>query len=455
MGLIMKSNPANRKFGPILFSGLLVMSSFLFPPHHVGASPESCNARSESWIVNDLGRPYNVSSSDTSYGLYDLAAGDGDRDGESEVYVNSNYNAHVYRYSADNNSWVADDIGRLLEDSHGTNIIIGDADDDGYDEVYAGTTINGANNYIFQLNKGKDGWEKDLLGSTGNTSNGYAIGDGNNDNRNELFSSDVDGHVYMYCKTQTWNCQDVGNGSEYQKDHAIMRGIAVGDGDNDGRNEVYVSNHDGLTFRVEYAGYGWNWTEIGIQKNTVRSDLALGDADNDGEKEICVVAVGSNSSTIMYKWNSSSESWDGVVMAGYLPGYGVGDHRIIIGDGNGDGENEVFTSRGNYLYRLSFINGTWTSAYLGSANSGINALAIGSIAGDPNQKEIYAACRDGHLYQFYTDVSPPANPQVRSDTHPVPGTWYNQGRVRMLWDLPPFDISGIKGYSIMWDTSPT
>ncbi|MBM4248904.1 MAG: hypothetical protein FJ149_05635 [Euryarchaeota archaeon] len=452
MGLIMQGNPPIGKFGPILFSGLLVMSGFLVIPHQIGAKPESCNARSESWIINDLGRP---SPDIDVFGLDDLTIGDLDCDGASEIYVNCWSDAHVYRFVGRNNSWEVDDIGQLLANSRGNSIEIGDADDDGHDELYAGAYLTRDRNYVYQLRKGEAGWEKDLLGATGNTSNGFAIGDGNNDDRNELFSSDVDSHVYMFYKAQTWNCQDIGNGSEYQSDYAIMRGIAVGDGDNDGKNEVYASNNDGLTFRAEYSGYGWNWTEIDRHKNTALSDLALGDADNDGKDEICVLTVGTNTSTIMYKWNCSSKSWDGVVMTGYLPSYGTGDYRICIGDGNGNGWNEVYVSMGYYLYQLSFINGTWMSTYLGSANAGIMSLATGSAAGDPNQKEIYAACNDGHLYQFYNDVFPPANPSVRSDTHPVPGTWYNQGRVRMLWDLPPFDISGIKGYSIMWDTSPT
>ncbi len=444
----MMKNPANGYFFSIMLTGLLLFNGVLVIPPKVSAN-------SEVWVINDLGRAYNISSSDNGgYGLVGLAIGDVDRDNASELYVNANYNGHVYEYSASNNSWNKDDLGQLLEDSHGYSLLVGDADDDGYDEVYAGTFSYALSNYIYQLSNVNGSWRKECLGPTGNCSNMLAIGDGNNDDRNELFSSDHDTHVYMYSKALTWNCQDVGSGSP-SDNYYTMISVAVGDGDYDGSMEIYCSNSKGTIYQAKYNGYNWTWNVINHRDGTVSCQIAMGDGDNDGKNEIYAHSAGGWSAAYLLRFNNISKSWDSTLMADDLASYGTGNDPIYIGDGNNDGKNETYFALGNYLHQMSWVNGTWTSTFLGAANDGINSLAIGSVAGDPNQKEIYAACRDGHLYQFYTDVSPPANPTVRSDTHPVPGTWYNQGRVHMLWDLPPYDISGIKGYSIMWDKSPT
>ncbi|UCE20026.1 MAG: M28 family peptidase [Gemmatimonadota bacterium] len=56
-------------------------------------------------------------------------------------------------------------------------------------------------------------------------------------------------------------------------------------------------------------------------------------------------------------------------------------------------------------------------------------------------------------WQFYKDTSPPSAPLLSSPTHPDEEDWYSAVDVLFQWE-EPYDLSGVIGYSYVFDQSP-
>jgi phosphodiesterase/alkaline phosphatase D-like protein/ribosomal protein S27E len=177
--------------------------------------------------------------------------------------------------------------------------------------------------------------------------------------------------------------------------------------------------------------------------------VVVGDADNDGNNE--VYGCGYDGTCWMYRYNASTALWNIIPLAqaSAFP------HDTCIGDADSDGRNALYVD-GFGLSAISLDNATglWGMSPVSSGNTSMGAMAIGSGTDDLRQTELYASTYDAHLYQFYIDRTPPPNPAVWSDTHPDHEKWYTSNIVHMLWNDTGFDISGIDGYSILWDNSP-
>jgi predicted RNA-binding Zn-ribbon protein involved in translation (DUF1610 family) len=314
---------------------------------------------------------------------------------------------------------------------------------------------------VYELYYDGSGWHQDEVGATGSAGNAIVIGDGNNDSRTELFSADSDGHIYMYSRSgNSWNAQDIGNStSSSVQSPNPMDDVAVGDGDSDGQPEVYGSAADGSVFRFAYTGSSWTMTTVGYgESGKSGSDmeaLAVADADGDGRNEV-YGASWPEGRIYMFRFSAVDQKWERTALV--TLGSGVHALSLAAGDGNSDGTDELYAgTSNNQVYKIFYDNATggWRSASVGSGNGAMAGLAVGSAAGDPSQKEVYAACQDGHAYQFVVDRTPPANPTVTSDTHPVPGTWYTANIVHVMWKDAGGDISGFDGYSYSWDNSPS
>ncbi|MGQ9582998.1 MAG: FG-GAP-like repeat-containing protein [Thermoplasmatota archaeon] len=286
------------------------------------------------------------------------------------------------------------------------------------------------------------------------------MGDGNNDSRREVFSCGSDGHIYVYYWSNGWNSQDLGNATPPPGQSAVsMDGLAVGDGDNDGHPEVYGSAADGRVYMFSYTGYSWVRTDVGqgdsSPQGSSMASIVTGDADGDGSSEL-YGASWANATIYMFKYDRASASWSRTPLVSL--GNMVNALSLALGDADADGREELFVgASNNQVYRV-FLDqalGRWASASIGSGNGPVNDVAFGSAAGDPSSGEVYAACQDGHGYQFVLDLLPPPNPIVWSDSHPEPSRWYAASVVHVLWNDSDEDLSGIDGYSISWDSDPS
>jgi predicted RNA-binding Zn-ribbon protein involved in translation (DUF1610 family) len=414
----------------------------------------------DSWVKTDMGMPFDKGH------LTAVAAGDGDRDGSPEVYFAGGQNGGLFQftYYPEKGAWGFESLaqGGFVA----TAVVVGDGDDSGNTEVY----VMGMSREpprmraaMFQFYQTGKGWERVLVGTSGSSGNDMALGDGNNDSRTELFSADSDGHIYSYSSSgNSWNVLDVGNSTPGPRGEIVpMVAVAVGDGDNDGWPEVYGASGDGSVYRFASGGFGWSMTMV-YQGTLVPGPLpmmdspsiVIGDADGDGRNELYSTSS-SDGSVYSFRHDAANASWARTKLGSL--GSAVHPTSLDIGDGNTDGKAELFTGTGNnQVYMISYDAeyGVWHSAAVGSGNGPMNDVTVASATGNAGQKEVYAACQDGHAYQFVVDRTPPNNPVVKSDTHPVPGTWYSASIVHVLWADVGNDVSGIDGYSYSWDQSP-
>jgi hypothetical protein len=417
-------------------------------------------AAADYWFKTDMGKGYDAIGSG---GLYGVALGDGDRDGNIEVYASCYDNGHIYEYRRDNLKWTVKDLGVLQSGRYprADAILVGDGDDDGRTEVYASGLLYTTSTYVnsvYQLVNGTGGWTKTDIGQSGGWGMDIGMGDGNRDGRTELYSADADGHIYQYSKGNAWNIQDIGGSPPfyYNKNwfNPYMKGVKVGDADNDGRVEVYGAATDNHAYRFNYTGSGWERTDLGAGENSTFPlygllGLCIGDADNDGKNEVYASSY-LNATIWRFRYDEGAGSWNVSRVIALVSNANAND--ICIGDGNSDGRNELYVGTSNkQLYEVRLDGGSWKNASVGSGNGAINGVAVGPVTADTQVLQLFAASGDGHCYEYYQDRVPPANPVVWSDSHPLPGTWYNDRRVHVQWTQPGFDFSGIDGYSAVWD----
>ncbi|MGQ9583637.1 MAG: fibronectin type III domain-containing protein, partial [Thermoplasmatota archaeon] len=448
----------------VLLAATLLLSALAF------LSPLALAA--DYWVKVDMGRPY---SGQIGSGLWGIDVGDGDRDGGTEVYAACAQNGFVYRYNYTSGNWSYSEVGVIARsnEARAFALVVGDGDDDGKNEIYVSGRYRDYFwqswvNRMFQFSYNGSAWSRVDMGGAGTGYiTGADTGDGNNDSRQEVFCSNTDGHMYMYSRGNDWNLQDMGNATRYylnsQWNTPVMRGVAVGDGDNDGYKEVYGAASDQQVYQFVYTGSGWTVREMGRGEDDGTDNawaegmyaVAVGDADGDGKNEVYSASF-INATIYMYRYNSSSSKWSLSKLVAL--GASINALHLTIGDGNMDGTDELYAACSNkQVYQILYDSSgaKWVSSSVGSGDGAMRSVAIGSATGDAGLREVYAASGDGHAYQFYADKVPPANPTVWSDTHPSPSTWYTSSNVRVLWKDVGKDISGIDGYSYLWDGSPS
>ncbi|MBM4249663.1 MAG: hypothetical protein FJ149_09590 [Euryarchaeota archaeon] len=419
-------------------------------------------AAAAGWTKTDMGMPYSPLG---SYGMMGIAVGNGDGVNGTDIFTICGDNARIYMYRYEAGKWVTTDVVQLIRGSsvYANAILIGDGDDDGNDEVYATATNYSSFPYqgrLFQVQNGTNGWKRTDCGATGYWCYDLASGDGNRDSSKEVYSADYDGHIYEYSKGQTWNSQDIGSspgfvygGYTYS---TRMNGVAVGDGDNDGKLEVYGASSDNHIYMFTYSGSAWSRTDMGTGETPQywyygMQKLVVGDGDNDGKNEVYGASY-FNGTIWRYKWDTSTSKW-GITKLASL-GTGITANDICIGDGNSDGKNEIYVGTSNrQVYEVRLNSGNWEYSAVGSGNGAITGVGTGTVTEDTSVLEVFASSGDGHAYEFYNDAVPPANPYVWSDTHPDQGTWYAKSKVHVMWKDVGYDRSGIDGYSVDWDKS--
>ncbi len=326
----------------------------------------------------------NWNKTDIGSGGYQImtgvAIGDGNNDGELEVYAACR-DDHLYQFKWNGASWDKTDLGFGGNDMYG--VAVGDGNNDGELEVYG--PCRDYHLYQFKWN-GAD-WDKTDLGSGGNFMYGAAVGDGNNDGILEVYGACRDCHLYQFSwNGSNWNKMDIGSAGSY------MTGVVVGDGNNDGELELYCAScYDNKIYQFYWNGSSWDKTDIGSGGHAMEG-VEVGDGNNDGDLEVYGACYDNH--LYQFKWNGSS--WDTTDL-----GSG-GDYMfgVEVGDGNNDGDLEVYGSNwDNHIYQFSWNGNSWDKTDLGSGGSNMNKSVVGDGNND-GDLEVYGACYDYHIYQF-------------------------------------------------------
>jgi hypothetical protein len=323
--------------------------------------------------------------------VWDVAVGDGNNNGDNEVYTASNY-IHQFRYSG---SWSRTTVGdagwRGLR-----GVAVGDGDNDGENEVYGA----GKDCHIYQFKYSGGTWTKTDLGASSHENpythacdmHDVVVGDGDNDGENEVYGGSADLYLYQFKYSgSSWTKTELGNGGHEMDD------LVVGDGNNDGDNEVYGANWDNHVYQFKYSGSSWTKTDLGTSNAAGLSGVSVGDGNNDGDNEVYISSTGLD---YIYQFKFSGSTWIRTSLGGSGM-WGVG-----VGDGNNDGQNEVYGGCTNdHMYKFKYINGSWTKTDMGGGDDLMNGGIVGDGDND-GKNEVYGSITTtSKVYQFKAGLS--------------------------------------------------
>ena len=344
-----------------------------------------------------------------------LGVGDGNNDGNLEVYGAGNH-SHIYQFKWDGLSWTKTDVG-----SGGAttgSVVIGDGNNDGDLEVYGSCS----DFHIYQFKWNGANWTKTDVGSGGSFMHRVAVGDGNNDGDLEVYGVNQDHHIYQFkWNGISWTKTDLGSGGDG------MYGLAVGDGNNDGDLEVYGANDDFHMYQFKWNGISWEKTDVGSGPSYI-NDASVGDGNNDGDLE--VYGTCSDFHIYQFKWNGIS--WEKTDV-------GSGDNqmwKLVVGDGNNDGDLEVYgVNDDHHLYQFKWNGTNWEKTDVGSGANSLEGIAVGDGNHDGGL-EVYGAGWDKKVDQFKvnSDTTPPSD---ITDFSASTGTF--PGEIDLSWTAPGDD----------------
>jgi hypothetical protein len=275
-----------------------------------------------------------------------LAVGDLDKDGKREIITidHQPLSRHMKVYVFEN---VGDDSFQLVWNSgdaflgkDGASVFVGDADSDGLSEIIIGTGWGHANNgkiYVYENtgdNTYEEAWNSGI--TLYDTVYPGAVGDLDKDGKKEIIvgSGDMDRQTHVFENTGdnsyalVW---DSGNSIGRQ-----MR-VNIGDGDNDGKEEIIAASVDKTVHVFENKGdniYQLVWRSP-VMPNVVHW-AHIGDQDNDGQREIITACQDRK----VYLFENTGDdayerAWDSGDVLRDIPG------QVTPGDADNDGKGEI------------------------------------------------------------------------------------------------------------------
>jgi flagellin-like protein len=281
---------------------------------------------------NKTGKWVETNISDEPNGVFSVAVGDANNDGKNEVVIGMDSTTNEVRmYENKTGKWIETNISDVS--TQVLYVAVGDANNDGKNEVVIGIlsepTINELRMYENKTGK----WVETNISDTPNDVNSIAIGDANNDGKNEtvvgIYSGPTTNEVRMYeNKTGGWIETNISDTP------ASVYSVAIGDANNDGLNDVVIAAYTTTGVRM-YENKTGKWVETNISDISEVDAIAVGDANNDGNKEI-VVGVDSTTNRVRMYENKTGK-WVETNISD------VPDDvwSVVIGDMDNDGSNEI------------------------------------------------------------------------------------------------------------------
>jgi len=416
--------------------------------------------RSGGWIETNISGVLSV--------VHSVAIGDANNDGSNDLVIGTqnitsgNKLNEVRMYENKTGKWVETNISD--EDNTVNSVAIGDANNDGSNDVIVGMASITNEVRMYENKSGK--WVETNISDILNETMSIDVGDANNDGRNEFVTgignpspvqfSTYQVRMYAYspvCSQGTLNSSTslietnisdvpttvwsvaIGDATNDGKKEVVVGlgsttnelrmyenksgawiemnisdapnwvwSVAIGDANNDGVNDVVIGMYStGVTNELRMytnTGGGWVETNISDTSNHVQS-VAIGDANNDGKKEVIIGMYGGTNSTRMYE--NKSGGWVETNIsdeADYVS-------SVVIGDANNDGQKEAVVgtdSPGNKLRMYQNTSGKWVEMNISSGTS-IKSVAIGDANNDGNKDVVIGLSSITNEVRMYTNTS--------------------------------------------------
>jgi hypothetical protein len=223
-------------------------------------------ATGSEWRVSWAGRSEWEKIHGSGYPLADLAFGDFDGDGRTDVFRASGSAWYVY--------WAGRSESQKIHGSNATlsTLGFGDFDGDGRTDVFR---ASGGGWFVSWA--GQSSWEQ--INGSGVHLADLAFGDFDGDGRTDVFRA----------TGSEWQVSSAGR-SAWQKIHgsnATLSTLGFGDFDGDGRTDVFRASGGG--WYVSWAGLP-SWQRINDSESHL-ADLAFGDFDGDGRTDVFAQGV--------------------------------------------------------------------------------------------------------------------------------------------------------------------
>ncbi|HLX96074.1 MAG TPA: VCBS repeat-containing protein, partial [Verrucomicrobiae bacterium] len=305
------------------------------------------------------------------------ASGDFDDDGQLDILFQNGFaDTEVWRNTGDGFS----DLAGGLPVIRGGSVALGDFDNDGRLDIVLTTHTNNndgfSETYLTQI------WR--------NTGNGFsninsalpavydssiAVGDFDNDGRQDILIAGYD--EFGNPLTQLW--RNTGNG--FTNINAGLPGVgacsvAWGDFDNDGRPDILLSGYTGNQGGINFALFITQvWRNTGNGFTNINAGLPgvyfgtaeWGDFDNDGRLDILISGTEQDGTPITQLWRNTG---NGFVKAMDVAAFGTAS--VPLGDYNQDGRLDLFLGSQLWVNQALFTNTP------PSAPTGLSAAISGS-----------------------------------------------------------------------------
>lgn len=219
------------------------------------------------------------------------------------------------------------------------------------------------------------------------------IGDGDNDGEDEIYAGVSGGSDHDLFEVFQ-------NGSFFNMGGMGLKvfSICVADADpTKNGNEVYVGDHDRHIYQYHYSGGSWSINDLGVQpKDIVAMDC--GDGDNTAKEDIYYAVKNENYVT---KFSYSGGSW----IAEDMGGDGFKVVSIAVGDSDSNGKNEVYAGDENaHIYRYD-LTAVWSISDMGEQSDDVIALACEDGDNDNTDELFFGVRNDANLYELISNGS--------------------------------------------------
>jgi hypothetical protein len=343
-------------------------------------------------------------------GFYDLSVADADRDGRPELYGSGP--SCVCRFVA------ATGEQTTVAGGGWGNLVAGDGDNDGKAELYANRWNQGTfTQELHRIAWTGSAWSDQVIATGWEISGPLTLGDVDHDGRRELYAASAPDNRTIVQQVAfeggAWRSRTVASIVVDPFYSVSPSSVWVGDADRDGQAELVMTaagKPGQFVLMADHTAAGWGMEEVAVDGP---GGIVAGDVDRDGKGEIAVLDGGN-----VNLYVRTASGWAKTTVAALPSGdYGSG---LFLADGDNDGAQELYVLAtdfsGTWVYQVRGP-APWTTTLVGTGPAG-DEMEDRVIVGDGDadgRNEVYAATFDldsriGHVTQFETAGQPPPPP---------------------------------------------